>query len=153
MTNSTPIKAVISAAIAAIGAYLGHIIVPVFVLGVVMVCDYISGVAAAWVHNELSSRVGVIGFVKKLCYLLLVVIGIAVDYVIHLTGAQLGFNLERVFFFGLIVTVWLILNECISILENVDRIGGPVPPFLKKIIEHLKQTTEKQAEKTGGVET
>jgi hypothetical protein len=32
----------------------------------------------------------------------------------------------------------------ISILENVARQGGPVPPFLAGILVHLRETAEKQ---------
>ena len=38
--------------------------------------------------------------------------------------------------FGLIVAVWLIINELISILENLSELGTPIPPFLVKIV-HL----------------
>ena len=48
--------------------------------------------------------------------------------------------------FGLLVTVWLIFNECISILENVAEIGAPMPPFLVKLIGKLKKTTEDKGE-------
>ena len=48
--------------------------------------------------------------------------------------------------FGLLVTVWLIFNECISILENVAQIGAPLPPFLVKLIGKLKKTTEDKGE-------
>ena len=48
--------------------------------------------------------------------------------------------------FGLLVTFWLVLNECISILENLSAIGVPLPPFLMKIVDKLKQTTEAKGE-------
>ena len=48
--------------------------------------------------------------------------------------------------FGLIVTVWLIINELISILENLARIDVPIPAFLTKIIEKLKTTIEDKNE-------
>ena len=35
-----------------------------------------------------------------------------------------------------------ILNECISILENISEIGVPLPAFLLKLIEKLKKTVE-----------
>ena len=50
------------------------------------------------------------------------------------------------FFFGLLVTIWLILNECISILENISEIGVPLPSFLVALIQKLKKTTENKGE-------
>jgi len=45
-----------------------------------------------------------------------------------------------------IVIVWLIINELLSILENVAAIGGPVPAFLQKLLGRLKNAVEKKAE-------
>jgi phage-related holin len=44
------------------------------------------------------------------------------------------------------VTIWLILNECISILENISEIGVPIPAFLVTLIQKLKKTTETKGE-------
>lgn len=44
------------------------------------------------------------------------------------------------------VIIWLIINELISILENVAALGGPVPVFLAKLLARLKNTVEKKAE-------
>ena len=45
------------------------------------------------------------------------------------------------------MTIWLVLNECISILENISEIGVPLPAFLLKIIEKLEKTVEDTGEK------
>ena len=42
------------------------------------------------------------------------------------------------------VIVWLVINELISILENVAAIGGPVPGFLQKLIQRLKVSVEEK---------
>ena len=127
-------------------AYFKALAVPVIMLAVLMLLDYISGVVEAWVHNTMSSRVGIIGIVKKLCYALVVVVAIVIDLVIQYAAGQVGFDLTGVYCFGLLVTIWLIFNESISILENVAEIGGPEVPFLGRLLRHLKNTTEKQAE-------
>jgi phage-related holin len=54
----------------------------------------------------------------------------------------------KICFFGTLVTVWLILNEVVSILENLSEVGVPLPSFLKKITEKLKKTAEQTAEHT-----
>ena len=59
---------------------------------------------------------------------------------------MLGWPSVNFYYFGLLVTVWITLNECISITENVARMGVKVPSFLQKVIEKLKCTTEKKGE-------
>lgn len=46
----------------------------------------------------------------------------------------------------MLVTIWLIINELISILENLGSIGVPLPKFLLTIIKKLKTTTENKVE-------
>lgn len=138
------VKMFIAALAAAVWSYARTILVPLVILITVMVVDYVSGVAAAWVNHELSSRVGLVGIIKKLSYLALVVAGCSVDYLVSLLGTQLGGTEISIKAIGLVVVCWLIINELISILENVARQGGPVPPFLASILRHLRETAEKQ---------
>lgn len=140
------IKALVSAIIAAASAYFRELMFPVLILAGVMLLDYISGMARAWANKELSSRVGVLGIVKKLLYLFAVAVAVVVDWVIQTAAAKAGIDVGGVYLFGLLVTIWLILNECISILENISELGVPIPAFLQKMIERLKQSTENEGE-------
>lgn len=135
-------KGIIAAALAAVGAYFRALLFPVVVLALVMVADYLSGMARAWIKNELSSKVGVIGLVKKVCYLFGIAVAVVADWVIQTAAGQAGIEIQSVYVFGLLVTIWLILNECISILENISEIGVPLPPFLMALVNKLKKTTE-----------
>lgn len=144
--KETTLKTAIAVALAAATAYFRELAIPVLVLAVVMAIDYISGMVSAWIKCELSSRVGVLGIVKKVAYLLAVVVAIVADWVVQTAGAQLGVDLGGFYFFGLLVTIWLVLNECISILENISEIGVPLPAFLLKLIEKLKKTVEDTGE-------
>ena len=42
--------------------------------------------------------------------------------------------------------MWLTLNELLSVIENLGRIGVPLPNFLKKIIAQLKDTVDKKVD-------
>ena len=44
----------------------------------------------------------------------------------------------------MIITVWLIINELISILENLGEMGVPLPSFLTSMIKTLKSKVEEQ---------
>ena len=135
------LKLSLAAFLAALMTYIGQIIVPVLILVGVMLLDYLTGVHAAFVRHELSSRTGLIGILKKLSYLAMVAVACVIDYLIATVGAQLG-TVIAVQFVGQLVVFWLILNELISILENVQKIGGPVPPFVAKLLQHLRGKVE-----------
>ena len=135
------LKLSLAAFLAALMTYMGQIIVPVLILCCVMLLDYLTGVHAAFVRHELSSRTGLIGILKKLSYLAMVAVACVIDYLIATVGAQLG-TVIAVQFVAQLVVFWLILNELISILENVQKIGGPVPPFVAKLLQHLRGKVE-----------
>ena len=139
-------RGMITAAVAGAAAYFQELALPVVVLFLVMVVDYISGMVRSWARGELSSRVGVFGIVKKVAYLLAVVVAIVADWVVQTAAGQIGVDLGGFLYFGLLVTIWLILNECISILENISEIGVPLPAFLVTLIQKLKKTTEARGE-------
>ena len=138
------IKLVLAAAAAALMTYLAQLIIPIAILCAVMLLDYITGVHAAYVKGELSSRVGILGILKKLSYLAMVAVACVIDYIISVAGAQVGV-VVGIKFVALLVVFWLICNELISILENVDEIGGPVPPFVVKLLYRLKGKVEESA--------
>lgn len=139
------IKGVLTAAMATLIAYLGHLIVPVIILAVVMLLDYGTGIAKAWVKGNLSSKIGVIGILKKVGYLVIVAVGMIIDWIIRTGVTELHIDFKLDYLFAMIVIVWLILNEMISILENVAAIGAPVPKWLTKIITKLRDHTEEKA--------
>ena len=143
-------KGLIALVFAGAGAYFHELLAPVIVLGLVMLADYVSGLARAWIGKTLCSRVGIIGIVKKIAYLFAVAVAVVVDWVIQTAAAKAGLELRGFYLFGLLVTIWLILNECISILENLAAIGVPLPTFLLKIVEKLKQTAEDKGEEAVG---
>ena len=133
----------VSAAFAGILYYLGIVAVPIVMLIFAMIIDYITGMSAAWYNSELSSKKGIKGIVKKVSYLALVVVAMIIDWLISQGLQQINLDLHYSVFFAVLVTVWLIINELISVLENLSRIGVPIPNFMKKLIDRLKTTVEK----------
>ena len=145
--GNNALKLLLAGAMAALMTYLGQIIIPVLVLCFVMLLDYLTGVHAAYKENVLSSKTGLLGILKKLSYLAMVAVACVIDYMIATVGAQLG-TVVAVQFVGQIVTFWLIINELISILENLQRVGDPVPPFVGKLLQHLRGKIEESMPKT-----
>lgn len=144
MNEDNILMGVAAAAVAAVGVYFRQLTFPVLLLILAMALDYISGMTRAWMQRELSSKVGVIGVIKKLCYMLGVAVAVMVDFVIQIAAEQTSLDLSGCYFCALLVIVWLILNECISILENIDKIGVPVPDFLMSLVKRLKSNTEQK---------
>ena len=136
----------ISVALAGLLYYLNIMAIPVIVLVCIMLIDYITGMISAWVNAELSSKKGIIGIVKKICYLFAIAAAMGIDWLIYSGMGQIGIKLDYTVFFGVLVTIWLIINEIISILENLAKIGVPLPKFLMAVIKRLKNTTENKFE-------
>ena len=110
-------------------AYLSQKLgVTFYLLGILlclMVIDYLSGMAASAVealdHPDdksygWSSKKGAKGIAKKVAYLFVIAVGMVIDYVIIQTSGVLGFNLPNTML-SLLVTVWYMLNEALSITE------------------------------------
>ena len=136
------LQALFAGAVGALAAYFNVLLIPLAVLMGAMLIDYITGMAGAAYTGEINSRVGVIGIVKKVCYLALVTVGIVLDYLITAALVQIGIAIQINYCFGMIVTIWLIINELISILENLGELNIPLPQFLVKTVKTLKGRVE-----------
>ena len=136
------VKIGISALLAALGSVYKTLAVPFFVLCILMVTDYVTGMIKSWQKGTLCSKTGLRGVVKKLSYSLTVVAAVGVDYVVLSISESLGWDYGATPFFALLCTIWLVINECISILENLVEVGVPMPVFLLKIAKRLKTSVE-----------
>lgn len=125
-----------------LAVYFNKIAIPVIVLIVVMLLDYCTGMAKSWKAGTLSSKIGILGILKKLGYLAVVAVGAVVDWILQSAFVEAGIDLKISFTCGMIITIWLIVNELISILENLSEIGVPLPKFITTITAKLKSVTE-----------
>ena len=132
----------VSAVITGLLYYLGIVAVPIIILVIAMIIDYVTGMMSAWLNAELSSKKGIKGIVKKISYLALVTVAMIVDWLICCGLQQINVDIKYSVFFAVLVAVWLIINELISVLENLSRMGVPIPNFLKKLINRLKTTID-----------
>lgn len=149
------IQAAAAATIAWLSARLGILLPVLCVLLTAMVLDYITGMLAskreALEHPDdpaygWSSRRGAEGIIKKVGYLCIIAAAMIVDYIILSVAAQAGIETALKAFFGLLVAVWYILNELLSIIENAGRMGAPVPDWLSRYVAVLKNKIDTQAD-------
>ena len=122
-------------AISIIGGIAGGICVSIFggwdamiwALMVCMVFDYISGIMKAVYNKELSSEVGYKGLLRKIS--ILIVVGLS-----NVVQIFVGENIP----IRDIVIVFYVVNEGISILENVAVIYPQIPDKLKDTLLQLR---------------
>ena len=153
------VQAVASAVVAWLLARMGLLFYAVCILAGAMVLDYLTGMLAAKreaiEHPDdpsygWSSKKGAEGIIKKVGYLCIIAVAMIVDYVILNVAAQIGVTIQVKAFFGLLVAVWYILNELLSIIEDAGRMGAPVPEWLSKYIAVLKNKIDDQGGENNG---
>lgn len=141
------VKVIITAVLAAISSFLGVLYIPVMLLVLFNVIDYLTGLMAAKNRGQkISSYQGIHGIAKKVAMYLLIMVGWGIDMLLISTGEMLGVESPLKFAIACVVAVWLVLNEALSIIENMVDMGVPMPPFLKPLIERIKTKIEEQAE-------
>lgn len=96
---------------------------------IVIVIDYLTGIASAVYNKQLSSKIGFKGIIKKFCYLLVVALSVVID---NLTG-QSGIIRNLVIYF-------FVANDGLSIIENMAEMNIKLP---KKLVDSLKQIKKK----------
>lgn len=141
------IEGIITTLVGALMSALGILAIPVLLLVSCNIIDYVTGLIAAKYRDEaVNSYKGIRGIAKKICMWLLVVVGVIVDELLKYASNTVGIILPFTFLVACIVAIWLVCNELISILENINDIGVKLPPFLQPIVKNLKNQVEKKAE-------
>ena len=117
--------------IAAMGGWLGALLGgwdgPLYALITFITIDYVTGVMCGIVERRLSSEIGFRGIFRKVAMLMIVGVGAMLDAHIIRTGDVLRTA----------VVFYYVSNEAISILENVARLGLPVPEKLRAVLNQL----------------
>lgn len=96
-------------------------------LVIVMALDYITGICKGIKQKKLNSKTGLLGFMKKFGYLVIVALAVIIDRMAGDTGA---IRTLCIYFF--------VANDGLSILENWGAIGLPLPKKLFEVLEQLK---------------
>lgn len=137
----------ITIAISAVMDFLGILAIPVFLMVGCNLIDYITGLIASKYRDEqINSYKGMRGIIKKVCMWLLVVVGAMVDVLIRYAVSTVGINIQLPFIVATLVSMWIVINEVISILENMIDIGVDLPPFLMPLVKRIKKEVEEVGE-------
>ena len=137
------IKAMFILFFTSLTASLGIFAVPIYILVFLNVIDYTTGLIAAPYRDEkINSYKGFRGIAKKVCMWLLIVVGVILDWLLIYAGTNIGIDIGITCLASSTVSVWLIANELISLLENMADIGVKMPNFLMKIVEKIKSASD-----------
>ena len=137
------IKTILIATCSTLSSLLGTLFIPVILMVTCNVIDYITGLLASGCRGEqVTSSKGLKGIIKKICMWLLVVVGVIIDELLTYAMATTGLPNPFTFLVACVVCIWIICNELISILENIADIGVPLPGFLNRIVNYIKDHTE-----------
>ena len=98
---------------------------------IVMVVDYLTGIASAIYNKELSSKIGFKGILKKFSYLCVVALSVVID---NLTD-QSGLIRTLVIYF-------FVANDGLSIIENMAEMNIKLPQKLIDALEQIKKKGE-----------
>lgn len=94
-----------------------------------VIIDYITGVCAAIQEKHLSSRIGAVGIIKKVSIFLVISVSHVADQ----------YLMEQEDVLRTITVVFYLSNEGISILENIEKMGVPLPERLVTFLSHFKK--------------
>lgn len=121
------------------GWFFGGIDGYIKVLIACTVIDYVTGICRAGLEGKISSRIAFNGIARKITMFLFV--GLANIIETHLLPDKPGFKVAIILFY--------IGNEGISIIENADKLGVPIPKFLRgRFLEFTKKNQQEAEEQT-----
>ena len=105
----------------------------VIILAILVIMDYILGIAAVIMQGkQFDAKLALKGAFKKALYAFVIVLGYLGDYLIHYVSEGFGVVIPVRAILGIAVTLYLIGTEGFSICKNLILVGVPVPDWLLK---------------------
>jgi toxin secretion/phage lysis holin len=125
-------KSALTAAVSATSYLLGGFDKAIQILLTLIIVDYITGIIRAAINGKLDSRVGLKGICRKVFIFAVITVAVMIERFI---GQPESIHNMVAYFY--------IVNEAISILENVDDFI-PIPEQLRQLLNRLKNKGRKK---------
>lgn len=132
-----------TASVSGIAATFWGVYGPVFICVLVAIClDIVTGlIKSKATGTPITSEKGSRGFWRKMALIAALAFGIFLDAFIPImlgaVSVTLPFNLP----IGTVVGCYIVLNECISIFENINKTAPQaLPKWIKKLLDGAKKT-------------
>lgn len=106
---------------------------------VLMIIDFVTGIFNAWATGHLKSYKMREGLNKKFAEISMITISILFTWVLEMPN-----------YISYGITVYVVLMELISICENLDKMGAPIPNFVKRALRNAEYKIQNQNEEKGG---
>lgn len=91
-----------------------------------MAIDVLTGIIKAWAHNDFKTAIMRAGLAKKAGEIMILVVGELISYGLMLPDSIMN---------G--ISFYIVFMEIMSILENADELGIPVPKFVRDVINNV----------------
>ncbi len=101
-------------------------------LAILMTCDVVTGLLQAAKERTVSSEISSQGMIKKVAMIVLVLVAKALEDQVNTPVAAL-------------VATFFAVSEGISIIENAEQLGVPIPPVLTRLFAQLAERNERPA--------
>ena len=98
---------------------------------VLMAFDILTGFVNAWGKREIESSKLRTGLSKKVGEIAILVIGELFSFAMRLPAEVMTF-----------ISIYIILMEFVSIFENLDKLGIPIPGSVKKVVNNAQNAIE-----------
>ena len=138
------LQIIITGVAGALSSLLGVLYIPVLMLVACNIIDYITGLMAAPYRKDggISSYKSIRGITKKVSMWILVVVGSMLDQMLAYAATTLGWKSQATYLIACLVAIWIICSEIISILENVQDIGVPLPKWMLPLVKNIKSQAD-----------
>lgn len=98
-----------------------------------MAIDIITGLLYAWSTKSFESAKMRTGLAKKCGEILIILIGMLFVY---------GTNIPTYILTG--ISAYIIFMELMSVLENLDKLGVPIPAFIAKVLNNVDDALQSE---------
>lgn len=140
------IKAAVTGVIMFVTAIIGPVGWIVIVWFFAMLMDYLTGSVAASLKGEWDSTVAREGLFHKLGSIGAILVAAALDIALGVILPELGLEYKMKILTPT-VCLWYLITELGSIIENIDKMGAPVPGFLRKMLKKVKTEVDTAGDK------
>lgn len=96
---------------------------------IMITIDFITGLIFAWSSKTFESKKMRTGLTKKVGEISIIVIGEVFSF---------AFGLPRYIMVG--ISLYIVLMELMSVFENLDKMGVPIPKFIKDVVNNTSES-------------
>lgn len=141
-----------SAILGAAAAIAEQYLVLIILVAVVICLDVISGLIRAMATGEpISSEKGTKGFWKKMTLLFSMGFAFFLDLSVPYILNVVSISIPKMLLFGSIIGCYIIINESISIAENIYKANKKsLPGWIKKLLQGAKGKIDEMGEEKDG---